>query len=149
LYATDSAERRNVAVPLRHGVERLTGIDDLIINMWIPRSLAQYSDCRHVRVTEYPPQSSLQLANDYTILFVPPSRRPGTPLNENPALRTSVPWFGNILVLKHGQRKPIINMLKSEGMFIDNIVTWCVPSSFIFFAVPHSCFSYIEMGLLR
>ncbi|KAJ7270195.1 hypothetical protein C8J57DRAFT_1303541 [Mycena rebaudengoi] len=132
LYATNSEGRRNVAVPVHHDVARLSSLDDLITTLWVPRGTGRTQEHRRVRVTEYPPLSGLILEYPYTIIFVPPSRRPGGPINNNPDLRTSVRWYGNILVLKHGKRKAVVNMLESEGKFIDNIV---------------AC--HIELGMLR
>ncbi|KAJ7237598.1 hypothetical protein C8J57DRAFT_1529147 [Mycena rebaudengoi] len=122
LYATDSAARRNVAIPFQHPMNTPFSIEDLLLNIWVPHGVGR-SEFHGVRVSEYSLGTGLLLEHEFTIFFVPPSRHPTMPINHNRSLCTTVPWYGNVLVVKHGTCKPVINVIESEGKLIDNIVT--------------------------
>ncbi|KAJ7231244.1 hypothetical protein C8J57DRAFT_1251323 [Mycena rebaudengoi] len=116
LYATDSGLCHNVAMPVRHNPH---GPMTLVIGFWVPRGVAHFAEHRRVRVSV---GLGIILEHQFTIIFVPPSRRPGGPINRNSALCSAVTWYSNILVLKHGKHKAVVNMVDSEGKLVDNIV---------------------------
>ncbi|KAJ7884807.1 hypothetical protein B0H14DRAFT_3740885 [Mycena olivaceomarginata] len=77
-----------------------------------------------VVVETVPLGSTFQLPYAYTIFFVPQDALPlGTALNECPPIvRAGVPWYGNILVVRHGIRKPVRNMDHGDTRLVDTIV---------------------------
>ncbi|KAJ7290796.1 hypothetical protein C8J57DRAFT_1213435 [Mycena rebaudengoi] len=124
LYGTNSTKRRVVGIPVRSS--KLKSFSDLAINAWVPFGAGRgVKSPRRVKVAHYPPSSRLLLKRAFTIIFVPQSRRSSQPLNNNGSLGNTRPWHGNILVIKHGKRKPFINVKECEGDLVDNIVsTW-------------------------
>ncbi|KAJ6473620.1 hypothetical protein C8R47DRAFT_1221427 [Mycena vitilis] len=127
LYATGSTKRRAVAVPYNYGVTQLNSINDLYVHVWVPSAVLSSSviDMSIGRVFVHDlPNTDTPLEFQYSIIYVPPTS-PGNlrvPRNKCPALRSDVDWRGNILVLKHGKRKAVINMEQEDGSLVDSIV---------------------------
>ncbi|KAJ6476673.1 hypothetical protein C8R47DRAFT_1220165 [Mycena vitilis] len=129
LYATESSRRRIVAVPYNYGTQKLTSVDELFVHLWVPNSsltpaLVDMSVGR-LRVNTLP-GSSVPLEFSYSIVYVPPSSPLVNGENRCASLRSRVRWEGNILVLKHGKRKPVINMEREDAYLVDSIVSACI-----------------------
>ncbi|KAJ7657397.1 hypothetical protein DFH06DRAFT_1131885 [Mycena polygramma] len=130
LYATGSTKRRTVAVPYNFGVTKLESANDFevsasVVDMGVGR----------IQVDNLP-NTDTALEFSYSIIYVPPSS-PGNvrvARNRCPALRTDVDWRGNILVVKHGKRKAIINVEPEDASLVDGIVNAC---AFFFFSFEH------------
>ncbi|KAJ7202263.1 hypothetical protein C8J57DRAFT_1260282 [Mycena rebaudengoi] len=121
LYGTNSTKRHIVGIPVRSS--KLKSFSDLAIKVWVPFGAARSVKApRRIKVAHYPPSSRLLLKRTFTDIFVPQSRRPSQPFNNNGSLSNMRPWHGNILVIKHGKRKPFINVKECEGDLVDNIV---------------------------
>ncbi|KAJ7779998.1 hypothetical protein B0H16DRAFT_1711222 [Mycena metata] len=126
LYATESARRRMVAIPYNYGVDKLGSINDLFVHAWVPRPSASSNviDMAAGRVTvDRLPQSDVVFSHPYSIIYVPPFQPVTSGVNSCPALRATSDWIGNILVVKHGKRKPIINVDKEDSLLVDIIVS--------------------------
>ncbi|KAJ7036748.1 hypothetical protein C8F04DRAFT_1257628 [Mycena alexandri] len=108
LYATGSTRRRTVAIPYNYGVDKLQSINDLYVHVWVPKSTAS-SNIVDMNVGRVLANS---LPNTLVSVLIPavPSgpRRSGR---------------GNILVVKHGKRKPVINVEKEDSTLVDLLVS--------------------------
>ncbi|KAJ7643145.1 hypothetical protein DFH06DRAFT_1333928 [Mycena polygramma] len=127
IYATASAKRRTVAVPYNYGVNKLTSINDLFVHAWVPSVVASSSviDMSVGRIfVDKLPNTGTILEFPFSIVYVPPASPGSTriPRNKCAALRTDNEWRGNILVLKHGKRKAVINVEPEDASLVDNIV---------------------------
>ncbi|KAJ7020676.1 hypothetical protein C8F04DRAFT_1274796 [Mycena alexandri] len=134
LYATGSSRRRTVAIPYNYGVTKLESINDLFVHVWVPRPSVSSNviDMAAGRVfVDRLPQSSLAFNHPYSIIYVPPTQPTTSGVNTCNSLRAINPWTGNILVIKHGKRKPVINVEKEDSLLVDMLVS-----------------EYIERGLL-
>ncbi|KAJ7039423.1 hypothetical protein C8F04DRAFT_1255125 [Mycena alexandri] len=110
LYATGSSRRRTVAIPYNYGVDKLQSINDLFVHAWAV-------------LVDMLPQSSISLGHSYSIIYVPPAQAVVSVVNTCRSLRALRPFTGNILVVKHGKRKPVINMEKEDSSLVDCIVS--------------------------
>ncbi|KAJ7153793.1 hypothetical protein C8R46DRAFT_897569, partial [Mycena filopes] len=126
LYATGSKKRRTVAVPFNYGVGKLSSVNDLHVHVWVPNT----SDVPHVvdmavgRVNVASlPGSRVPLEFAYYIIYVPQSSGFPVPPNECRSLRSNRVWNGNILVLKQGKRKAVINVEKEDAFLVDALVS--------------------------
>ncbi|KAJ7748834.1 hypothetical protein DFH07DRAFT_962038 [Mycena maculata] len=126
-YGTQCRSRRLVGVPIDHGVDRLMSINDLYTECWVPSNQApniRNMNIGRLYVDTFPLGSTLRLDYAYTIFYVP-QRGISThvPLNTcPPILRANVPWYGNILVVRHGRRKPVINVDFMDAHLIELIL---------------------------
>lgn len=68
------------------------------------------------------PNTRIPLEFSYTIIFVPSTYTLPGSVNKCPVFRCEKQWYGNILVVKHGKRKPVINMEAEDASLVDNIV---------------------------
>jgi hypothetical protein len=68
------------------------------------------------------PNTLIPLEFSYTIIFVPSTYALPGSVNKCPVFRCEKEWHGNILVVKHGKRKPVINMEAEDASLVDNIV---------------------------
>ncbi|KAJ7033613.1 hypothetical protein C8F04DRAFT_1184053 [Mycena alexandri] len=132
LYATHGRARRTVAVPYNYGVSKLRTINDLHVHIWVPNT----SPVPHVvdmavgrqRVTTCP-GSLVRLEFAYSVIYVPPTSASECAVNQCSSLRAATEWKGNILVLKHGKRKPVINMEAEDAFLVDTIVSAAPPAT--------------------
>jgi hypothetical protein len=61
-----------------------------------------------------------------------------TDTNTCRSLRSKLEWHGNILVVKHGKRKPIINVDREDAFLVDSIVTaYVAPRLFALWRTAH------------
>ncbi|KAJ7891176.1 hypothetical protein B0H13DRAFT_2340664 [Mycena leptocephala] len=126
LYATLASSRRVVPVPYNYGVAKIESADDLFINAWIPYMSSTFHivdrsvGCIHV--THFP-GTKIPLEFCYTIFYVPRAARESRVVNQCLSLRANKRWFENVLVVKHGKRKAIINMDREDTFLVDNIVS--------------------------
>ncbi|KAJ7779037.1 hypothetical protein B0H16DRAFT_1711382 [Mycena metata] len=122
LYATQSSRRRTVAIPYNYGVAKLESANDLFVHAWVPRPTTSSNVVNmaagRVLVGSFP-QSSVSLNHSYSIIYVPPTQLVSSGVNSCPAIRSSTPWIGNILVVKHGKRKAVINVDKEDATLVD------------------------------
>ncbi|KAJ7019074.1 hypothetical protein C8F04DRAFT_1276716 [Mycena alexandri] len=126
LYATGSRRRRTVAVPYNHGVEKLQSVNDLFVHAWVPKPTPSSNivDMSVGRVVaKSMPNTLVLLAHTYYIVYVPPGGQGVHSINACGSLRATQEWAGNILVLKHGKRKPIINVDKEDSSLVDLLVS--------------------------
>ncbi|KAJ7601310.1 hypothetical protein DFH06DRAFT_1353400 [Mycena polygramma] len=127
LYATGSTKRRSVAVPYNFGVTKLESVNDLYVHLWVPCAVQSSSvidmSIGRVLVTKLP-NTDTPLEFTYSIIYVPPASPGNLRVTRNncPALRSDVEWRGNILVVKHGKRKAIINVEPEDASLVDSIV---------------------------
>ncbi|KAJ7648253.1 hypothetical protein DFH06DRAFT_1332489 [Mycena polygramma] len=125
LYATQSSSRRMVAVPYNYGVTKIRSTNDLFINAWIPTSRANAHvvdrSIGRLLVTHFP-GTLVPLEFAYTVFFVPPRSSVSSPDNNCGCLRSSNSWSGNVLVIKNGKRKAVINVEKDNALLVDSIV---------------------------
>ncbi|KAJ7819541.1 hypothetical protein B0H13DRAFT_1921717 [Mycena leptocephala] len=82
------------------------------------------------------PNTRIPLEFSYTIIFVPSTYTLPGSVNKCPVFRCEKQWYGNILVVKHGKRKPVINMEAEDASLVDNIVNATIDS---IPAVPLEC----------
>ncbi|KAJ6498666.1 hypothetical protein DFH09DRAFT_1203919 [Mycena vulgaris] len=126
LYATMSAKRRVVAVPYNYGVARLTSVNELFVHAWVPPSSQSKNvvdmSVGRVHVTHFPPGSPTPLEFGYSLFFAPLAAGTSDIPNCCGAIRADVEWRGNILVVKHGKRKAVINVDREDGLLVDAIV---------------------------
>ncbi|KAJ6460674.1 hypothetical protein C8R47DRAFT_1226174 [Mycena vitilis] len=127
LYATNTPSRRTVSVPYNYGVTKIRSTNDLFVNSWIPVfsnsfNVADRSEGRLI-LTNFP-GTSIPLEFSYTVFFVP--RGSSGSINLCGSLRCTSAWAGNILVVKCGKRKAVINMEKEDTYLVDNIVSACI-----------------------
>jgi hypothetical protein len=73
-------------------------------------------------VTRFP-GSGVPLEFAYSIIYVPRDSPVASGENRCGSIRSDSKWSGNILVLKHGKRKPVINMEREDAYLVDNIVS--------------------------
>ncbi|KAJ7017935.1 hypothetical protein C8F04DRAFT_1199716 [Mycena alexandri] len=126
LYATGSSRRRTVAIPYNYGVTKLESINDLFVHAWVPRPTVSSNviDMGAGRVfVDRLPQSSLAFNHPYSIIYVPPTQPTTGIVNTCNSLRALNAWTGNILVVKHGKRKPVINVEKEDSLLVDMLVS--------------------------
>ncbi|KAJ7025252.1 hypothetical protein C8F04DRAFT_1269373 [Mycena alexandri] len=126
LYATGSIRRRTVAIPYNYGVEKLQSVNDLFVHAWVPRPTAASNivDMDVGRVlAKSMPNTLVSLAHSYSIIYVPPGGPVVHNVNTCGSLRATKDWGGNILVLKHGKRKPVINVEKEDASLVDLLVS--------------------------
>ncbi|KAJ7148133.1 hypothetical protein C8R43DRAFT_1129276 [Mycena crocata] len=130
LYASGCVRRRRVAVPYNYGVEKISSPNDLFVHVWVPRPTS--SPClvdRSIgRLTiSHSPGTNVPLEFKYSIIYVPPTSpiHGAGELNQCVELRGGQ-WFGNILVVKHGKRKAVINMEQEDTFLVDNLVSACI-----------------------
>ncbi|KAJ7844554.1 hypothetical protein B0H13DRAFT_2364147 [Mycena leptocephala] len=125
LYATGSNRRRTVAVPYNYGVGKITSINDLFVHVWVPKPVPSSSvidmGVGRILVDKFP-NTRIPLEFAYTIIFVPSTYTLPGSVNKCPVFRCEKEWHGNILVVKHGKRKPVINMDAEDASLVDNIV---------------------------
>ncbi|KAK6984012.1 hypothetical protein R3P38DRAFT_2576929, partial [Favolaschia claudopus] len=124
LYATCSTTRRTVRVPHDYGVEKIESTDDVLTSIYVPSNappnLKDTSRGRY-RVDTF---GGIKLPYAYTIFYAPQTDLPpNTLLNECPPVKQAgVPWYGNILVMRHGSRKAVINVKECDALLVDVIV---------------------------
>ncbi|KAJ7026059.1 hypothetical protein C8F04DRAFT_1268530 [Mycena alexandri] len=126
LYATASPRRRTVAIPYNYGVTKLQSVNDLYVHVWVPLASVSSNvvDMAAGRVqVDRLPQSSVPFEHSYSIIYVPPSQPIASSVNSCRSLRSAVQWRGNILVVKHGKRKPVINMDGDDAVLVDMLVS--------------------------
>ncbi|KAJ7699761.1 hypothetical protein B0H16DRAFT_1749282 [Mycena metata] len=126
LYATEGSRRRTVAIPYNYGVDKLVSINDLFVHAWVPRPSPSSNVVNMATgrvMVDRLPDSELAFNHSYSIIYVPPVQNVTSGLNSCPALRSTSAWTGNILVVKHGKRKPIINVEKEDSLLVDMIVS--------------------------
>ncbi|KAJ7156445.1 hypothetical protein C8R43DRAFT_1125643 [Mycena crocata] len=129
LYATQSIKRRRVAVPYNYGVDKLTSVNDLFVHVWVPRPTSSRSlvDLSVGRLTlNHFPGTDVPLEFSYSIIYVPPSSPVNSEANVCSILRGPDEWRGNVLVVKHGKRKAVINMEREDTFLVDNLVNACI-----------------------
>ncbi|KAJ7649353.1 hypothetical protein DFH06DRAFT_1134974 [Mycena polygramma] len=123
LYGTESRERRTVAVPINHGVGKLTSINQLRVHSWVPNTSGSGNVVNmavgRVKVTRL---MAMPLEYAYTIIYVPPTTAASTPVNTCPVLKDEPEWHGNILVVKHGKKKVVINVDPEDGRLVDLMI---------------------------
>ncbi|KAJ7042220.1 hypothetical protein C8F04DRAFT_932405, partial [Mycena alexandri] len=110
LYATESTRRRTVAIPYNYGVTKIQSINDLFVHTWVPKPSVSSNivDMNRGRVlVDTFPNSTVALDHYYSIIYVPQVPPVGGNINRCRSLRVSTKWAGNILVVKHGKRKPV------------------------------------------
>lgn len=133
LYATECPSRRVVPVPVDYycgpvRTSRAATVNELFTECWVPSSqppnISNMSVGR-LYVDTFPLGSSFKLEFAYTIFYVPQhSTPPQTNLNTcKPIVRAGRPWFGNILVVRHGKRDPVIGVDRWDGLLVDVIVS--------------------------
>ncbi|KAK6967154.1 hypothetical protein R3P38DRAFT_2589370, partial [Favolaschia claudopus] len=132
LYATHSSIRRTVRVPVNHGVDKLESIDDLLTELYVPTTAPpnlRYTSRGRYRLDTF---GGVQLPYSYSIFYAPQTDLPpNTPINECPPIkRTGITWYGNILVMRHGTRKPVINVAEKDALLVDVILARHVFSVF-------------------
>ncbi|KAJ6554134.1 hypothetical protein B0H10DRAFT_2123487 [Mycena sp. CBHHK59/15] len=126
-YGTGCRTRRVVAIPIDLGIDRLMSVDDLYTDCWVPSgqgpNICDMSIGR-LRVDNFPIGSPLPLDYSYTIFYIPQTDLPAwIPLNTcPPVVRAGVPWYGNILVVRHGRRKAVVNIEDYDARLVDLIV---------------------------
>ncbi|KAJ7911251.1 hypothetical protein B0H13DRAFT_2328464 [Mycena leptocephala] len=134
LYATRSRKRRIVAVPYNYGVTKLTSVNDLYVHVWVPNSsrASHIVDMGvgHLLVTTLP-RSLVPLEFSYSIFYVPPGRGHPIPPNNCGSIRSDQAWDGNILIVKRGKRKAVINMEREDAFLVDNIVSVCIDNGLL------------------
>ncbi|KAJ7024240.1 hypothetical protein C8F04DRAFT_1192657 [Mycena alexandri] len=94
--------------------------------LWVPRPTVSSNviDMGAGRVfVDRLPQSSLAFNHPYSIIYVPPTQPTTSSVNTCNSLRALNPWTGNILVVKHGKRKPVINVEKEDSLLVDMLVS--------------------------
>ncbi|KAJ7177014.1 hypothetical protein C8R46DRAFT_1213575 [Mycena filopes] len=126
LYATGSRQRRTVAVPYNYGVLKLVSTNDLHVHAWVPNtSMGHHMVDKSVGriLVSTLPGSNVPLEFQYSIIYVPPNALPPFPSNACRSIRGSTQWHGNVLVLKHGKRKAVINMEKEDAFLVDSILS--------------------------
>ncbi|KAJ6557443.1 hypothetical protein B0H19DRAFT_1376230 [Mycena capillaripes] len=138
LYATECPSRRVVPVPVDYycgpvRTSRAATVNELFTECWVPSSqppnISNMSVGR-LYVDTFPLGSSFKLEFAYTIFYVPQhSIPPQTNLNTcKPVVRAGHPWFGNILVVRHGKRDPVIGVDRWDGLLVDVIVSSLISS---------------------
>ncbi|KAJ7073359.1 hypothetical protein B0H15DRAFT_957270 [Mycena belliarum] len=124
-YGTECQARRIVAVPWDYGITRLTSLDDLATDCWVPSAQGpniQDMSIGRLMFDSFPLGLPFKLEYSYTIFY--DSLQYLTPVNNCPPIRKSgTLWYGNILVVRHGLRKPVINVDREDARLIDIIVT--------------------------
>ncbi|KAJ7436016.1 hypothetical protein B0H11DRAFT_1679510, partial [Mycena galericulata] len=114
LYAVACQNRRSVSVPYKYGVDKVQSTNDLFTHAWVPHATPVHNimdaSVGRVHVTVLP-GGSTPLKFPYTIFYFPPGAYSATDSrNECRVLVSDNAVFENILVVKHGKRKAIINM---------------------------------------
>ncbi|KAJ6560614.1 hypothetical protein DFH09DRAFT_1364769 [Mycena vulgaris] len=126
LYATASTKRRVVAVPYNFGVKRITSVNDLFTHVWVPSQAAPRNvvdlAIGRVLVTHFPADSTTPLEFPYTIFFRPRNTVFPGQKNACGSIRAAADWYENVLVVKHGKRKAVINVDREDAMLVDAIV---------------------------
>ncbi|KAF7340751.1 hypothetical protein MSAN_02103500 [Mycena sanguinolenta] len=130
LYGTQCKNRQVVCVPVSYGFRgdtRLCGVRDLCTEFWVPSVLPPNignSTLGQLRVDHFPYGSNVALEYSYTIFYVPQSSRPPeTQINTcEPVTRAGVPWFGNVLVVRHGKMNPVIGVEEADAHLVDVIL---------------------------
>ncbi|KAJ7933878.1 hypothetical protein B0H13DRAFT_2306294 [Mycena leptocephala] len=134
VYATRSSKRRVVAVPYNYGVTKLASVNDLYVHAWVPNcSRASHivdMGEGHLLVSTLP-GSIVPLEFSYSLFYVPRGRAEHLVDNKCGAIRSDTPWNGNILVVKHGKRKPVINMEREDAFLVDSIVSACIDNGLL------------------
>ncbi|KAK7016616.1 hypothetical protein R3P38DRAFT_2541929, partial [Favolaschia claudopus] len=109
LYATCSTMRRTVRVPHDYGVEKIESTDDVLTNIYVPANappnLRDTSRGRY-RVDTF---GGVKLPYAYSIFYAP-------------VKNAGIPWYGNILVMRYGIRKAVINLKECDALLVDVIV---------------------------
>lgn len=83
--------------------------------------------CGRLLVNEYPFGSGIKLQHSFVIFFLPQRPRYAVEENRNRAVGMYSSgidrnYYGNILVMKMGTRKPVISVQKMDYRLVDNIV---------------------------
>ncbi|KAJ7162723.1 hypothetical protein C8R43DRAFT_1123394 [Mycena crocata] len=129
LYATQCVKRRRVAIPYNYGVAKLASVNDLFVHVWVPRSTPSQSVVDRTvgrLILSHFPGTAVPLEFSYSIVYVSPSSSLPEQPNGCTILRGPDQWYGNILVVKHGKRKPAINMEREDTFLVDNLVNACI-----------------------
>ncbi|KAJ6454559.1 hypothetical protein C8R47DRAFT_1083067 [Mycena vitilis] len=113
--------------PLQTSHDKLSSINDLFVHAWVPCVVASSNviDMSVGRIfVDKLPNTDTVLEFPFSIIYVPPTSPGNTrvPRNKCAALRSDVEWRGNILVVKHGKRKPVINVEPEDASLVDTIV---------------------------
>ncbi|KAJ6525413.1 hypothetical protein B0H19DRAFT_380843 [Mycena capillaripes] len=127
LYGTHCRGRRMVPVPVDYGFQsdiRLATVNDLYTECWVPSTLPPHlgnSNVGRLRVNNFPLGSTVPLEFPYTVFYVPQNVLPAqTNLNTCPPIvHAGVDWYGNVLVIRHGKRNPVIGMEKWDARLVD------------------------------
>ncbi|KAK6967139.1 hypothetical protein R3P38DRAFT_2589377 [Favolaschia claudopus] len=125
LYATQSSIRRTVRVPVSYGVDKIESTDDILTELYIPTTAPpnlRYTSRGRFRIEAF---GGVPLPYAYTIFYAPQSDLPpNTNVNECPPVkRAGITWYGNILVVRHGLRKAVINVAEKDALLVDVIIT--------------------------
>ncbi|KAJ6447544.1 hypothetical protein C8R45DRAFT_1115833 [Mycena sanguinolenta] len=130
LYASGTTGSRPVPIPVDHSFDqpiRLSSIDDLLTEFWVasplPPNIVNMALGR-LYIDTFPVDSSFRLEFPYTVYYTPQTVLPSnTPLNScAPILRANLPWYGNILVVRHGKRDPVVGMTRWDYRLVDVIL---------------------------
>ncbi|KAJ7488609.1 hypothetical protein B0H11DRAFT_2278519 [Mycena galericulata] len=126
-YGTQCRSRKVVAVPVDLGINRLNSVNDLVTECWVPSTQApniRDMSLGRLRIDHFPYASGFKLDYSYTVFYVPQTSVPAhIPLNRCPPIeRAQIPWYGNILVVRHGRRKPVINVDPMDARLVDLII---------------------------
>ncbi|KAJ7130745.1 hypothetical protein C8R43DRAFT_1133835 [Mycena crocata] len=139
LYGTSATKRRSVAVPINYGVGRLTSENQLFVSVWVPNPALMGNvvdmDVGKFTVTAYPPNSDNTLPFAYSIFYVPPGRSLTGARNTCPHITAGADWVDNILVIKHGKRDAVINVVDEDAMLVDSIVSYVLASNYYPFPI--------------
>ncbi|KAJ6580304.1 hypothetical protein B0H10DRAFT_905118 [Mycena sp. CBHHK59/15] len=130
LYASCCTSRRIVPIPVDYGFSghvRYSSANDLFTECWVPSSLPPNvcdMSIGRLYVDTFPLGSSFKLEFAYTVFYVPQQSLPHqTNLNRcRPVVHAGVPWYGNILVVRHGKRDPLIGIDRRDGHLVDVII---------------------------
>ncbi|KAJ7291901.1 hypothetical protein C8J57DRAFT_1492375 [Mycena rebaudengoi] len=142
-------KRRTVAIPVRHGVTAIGSTDDLLFDDWFQVRGGCGVTLDHVYVDVFPPFSNIHLETGYSIVYCVPEDDDSGSVNNNRGLVNRRMHKHNILVVRHGHRKPVVNMREAEAMLVDTIVsTYVVCFKRKTINVFKDCRRYLEMGLL-
>ncbi|KAJ7725231.1 hypothetical protein DFH07DRAFT_783065 [Mycena maculata] len=126
-YGTRCRSRKVVAVPVDLGIDRLNSVNDLVTECWVPSTQApniRDMSLGRLRIDHFPYASDFKLDYSYTVFYVPQTSVPAhIPVNRCPAIeRAQIPWYGNILVVRHGHRNPVINVDPMDARLVDLII---------------------------
>lgn len=129
LFGQGCKKARLVNVPLDVGINKALSVDDFATSEWVlalaEGNLIRFSPGR-IDIDEFPFGSGLKLDRPISIIFTPQHSALSSANRLNKCIsklsKGDLKWYGSILVMKHGIRKAVVNVMRVDLELVKVIV---------------------------